>query len=246
MPLRVRDRGHELELSDLTLHRMVQLVEKTRKAERGFQLCKVDSAVHPGRDNTGGVLSVTPRDCRGVGGSFIGSFHTHPEYKVIGISDPSWGDAYSIAKTSLVRTSIGCRGGASDRRVRCEVMKQTPSPEYVSKLRRKYRHLAHTLLSEDTDFEAKLETVVNLPIGQIEEIIKPPPPVPPPPAPPVEVAKTALYREGAIAGFDISHPKPTRATLVDMIHRQHPELSMSELDNARIIYYDGYAEVRLK
>lgn len=246
MPLRVADRGYEVELSDLTLRRMVQLVEKTRRAERGFHLCKVDTTVEPGRENTGGVSSISIKDC-GRGYS-VGTFHTHPEYKVVGTSAPSWGDGYFIAKSSLLRTSIGCRGGASDRRVRCEVMKETPSPDYISKLRRKYTDWAHTPLSEDSDFEGKLETVVNLPIGQIEEIIgKPPvkPPAPPTP-PPIEVAKTALYREGAIAGFDISHPKPTRATLVDMIHGQHPELSMSELDNARIIYYDGYAEVRLK
>lgn len=58
------------------------------------------------------------------------------------------------------------------------------------------------------------------------------------------------YERGIITGFKVQDPEGyvirQRARLVGEIHSQYPAVSIEELDNARISYFDYHAIVRLK
>lgn len=55
------------------------------------------------------------------------------------------------------------------------------------------------------------------------------------------------YEDGVLVAFTVQDPEGdtirSRTKLIEAIHKEYPEISIGELENARISYYDYHAVV---
>jgi len=58
------------------------------------------------------------------------------------------------------------------------------------------------------------------------------------------------YEDGILVGFRIDDPEGSvirkRANIVAEIHQAYPEVSIGELENARVAYFDYHVDVELR
>lgn len=233
MPLKMRLDSHEFTLSNETLIAMAQSLLRTKVKERGLMLCQDWSPeqrpageITPGQEHIGGPGSISVRNCGGK--VHVGHFHTHPGSD----SAPSWHDAYSILWNSrnYLAPFLGCRAGTNDKTIRCDTLKRLPTSGELAYLKRKRSRMRFTDAQKDPDIWQYMGPSYSIHSDRIRDIIRVQPMEPKKPA-----ERPTIFTVFA----------NKRAEAIALIRRQFPEITMQELDNAKITYHNASATVEL-
>jgi len=175
MPLTVRLNGKQFILSNQCLEALKRSLDKTKVKERGVALCQ-DTEITPGPEIIGGRASITIRNCTYVKNEVIsrrpevGFYHTHP----LSDSAPSWHDALAIIGRSIRRgkPDLGCRGGTSDRIIRCDTVKQAPPQEVYEELRKRRARMKFTDARDDPEIWQHFGEPFSFPASDVPQIVQ--------------------------------------------------------------------------